>query len=312
MLDITIISGFLGAGKTTLINQLLRDGVFPRNTLLVENEFGEIGVDAALLEKSYPVLELGSGCICCSIGADFVEQVCRLVTQHQPEALLIEPSGCADLGEFVKQCRQVCHRTGGVIRRVITVVNGEAVLAQLELGGPFFRNQLAEAPFLAISCMDAVEPQERQMILEELGILNQNAPICMLPMDSAQLLFRSAESYRTFNENRDNPRGVLLRKMGLQMQSVSIHPGRISPERAEAFLASAARGDYGTILRIKGFLDLEGVGTGYLEYIPGKTPSITHREDSATSGLVIIGRNLDVQVLSRVLDGTFHRGRPLR
>lgn len=302
MLDITIISGFLGAGKTTLINQLLRDGVFPRNTLLVENEFGEIGVDAALLEDGYPVLELGSGCICCSIGADFVEQVCRLVTQYQPEALIIEPSGCADTGEFLNYCRQVCGRTGGTIRRVITVVNGEAVLAQLELGGPFFRKQLAEASFLAISCMDGVEPREQQLILEELGVLNQDAPVCILPMDSAQLLLRSAESHLPPDGRRDNPRRILLRNMGLQMQSVSIKPKRISPEKAKAFLDAAARGAYGTVLRIKGFLDLDGMGTGYLEYIPGKTPSVTLREDSVPSGLVIIGRNLDEQTLSAILD----------
>lgn len=297
MLEISIVTGFLGAGKTTLINALLREGLFPAGTLLVENEFGEIGIDGRLLEEGYPVLELSSGCICCGIGADFVERVCALVYKYQPQALIIEPSGCADLEPFLKNCRQVCDKTGGVLRRVITVVNAEALLAQLELGGPFFRDQLAKASFLALSCMEAVDDQEGQQVLEALGRLNDHAPVCVLPMDGRELM-RLSEGCVHQGKPREGARDLLLRRMDGGMESLSLRPQKLTYGAAEAFLEAVARGDYGRVLRVKGLAALEGRGTCALEYIPGKAPSILPRENDSPSGLVVIGRNLQREKLS--------------
>ena len=109
-MDIEIVSGFLGAGKTTFLKQYLP--LLTGKTVVIENEYGEIGLDGDLIQSDIPVKELYAGCICCSLAVDFRNGIREIVRQYQPDRIVIEPSGVGKLSDIVKVCEKVRDRDG--------------------------------------------------------------------------------------------------------------------------------------------------------------------------------------------------------
>lgn len=125
--EIYIISGFLGAGKTTLIQKLLNEAFKNEKVALIENDFGEISVDAALLkEGSVNVTEINSGCICCSLAGDFVKALRKLLDRFQPDKIIIEPSGVGKLSDIVKACSDPCLQPLINVKAKITIAAGKS------------------------------------------------------------------------------------------------------------------------------------------------------------------------------------------
>ena len=124
-IDIIIVSGFLGAGKTSLIQKWLQDGALHGRVAIIENDFGEIGVDAALLRLGeVTVSELNSGCICCSLSGDFVRALLELITRYAPDTILIEPSGVGMLSDVRKLvCIQVFSRLRACCTRSLSLTS---------------------------------------------------------------------------------------------------------------------------------------------------------------------------------------------
>jgi G3E family GTPase len=152
MTDIYLISGFLGAGKTTLIQKLLSEAFAHCRVALIENDFGEISVDAALLKTSgVEVRELNSGCICCSLYGDFVRAIGQLIERFQPEIVLIEPSGVAKLSDVAKACGDPRLQDIARLKAKIVVADVRRCRAYLANFGEFYADQIDHADIIVLS-----------------------------------------------------------------------------------------------------------------------------------------------------------------
>ena len=151
MVKLDIISGFLGAGKTTFINKLLSDGYDIEGTVLIENEFGDVSVDGELIQSTIEMVELTSGCICCTLQGDFIQGIRRVVEKFQPRRILIEPTGAANLKDVLTACEKAALQADVEINSIVTIANAQTLPALLEIGGEFFVQQLQMAKLLVMS-----------------------------------------------------------------------------------------------------------------------------------------------------------------
>ncbi len=134
--EVYIISGFLGAGKTTLIQKLIKETFIGRKIALIENDFGESSIDADLLRSDqFEVTEINNGCICCSLSGDFVKALSKLIKEYAPEVIIIEPSGVSKLSDIEKACSEIKNIK---IAAKITVVDAKRCQSYYENFGFFF------------------------------------------------------------------------------------------------------------------------------------------------------------------------------
>jgi G3E family GTPase len=155
MTDIYIVSGFLGAGKTTLIRKLLAEALRGEKTVIVENDFGEVGIDAALLRTSgAEVEEISAGCICCSLSGDLVKTLKKMLVRYKPDKLIIEPSGVGKLSDIAESCADEGLRGLAILRHKLTVVDAVRCRSYLENFGEFFADQIGYADTVLLSRTD--------------------------------------------------------------------------------------------------------------------------------------------------------------
>ena len=146
MTKIDIISGFLGAGKTTLIKKLLSEGFKGEQVVLIENEFGEIGIDGGFLkEAGIEIREMNSGCICCSLVGDFGKSLHEVVDTYHPDRILIEPSGVGKLSDVIKAVQDVQDEIDAELNSFTTVVDVTKCKIYRKNFGEFFSNQIEYA-----------------------------------------------------------------------------------------------------------------------------------------------------------------------
>ena len=143
MAKVDIISGFLGAGKTTLIKKLIQDAFKGEQVVLIENEFGEIGIDGGFLkEAGIQVNELNSGCICCSLVGDFGEALKQVVDQYHPDRIVIEPTGVGKLSDVIKAIQKAAEHVDLQLNSATTVVDVTKAKVYMRNFGEFFLNQI--------------------------------------------------------------------------------------------------------------------------------------------------------------------------
>ena len=181
---IDIISGFLGAGKTTLIKKLLKDAFQGEQVVLIENEFGEIGVDGGFLkEAGIQIREMNSGCICCSLVGDFGASLKEVISKYHPDRILIEPSGVGKLSDVIKAVQGVEEETGLVLNSYTTVVDAKKCKMYMRNFGEFFNNQVEYAGAIIMSRTDIVDEAKAQASLELLREINAKAAIITTPIE---------------------------------------------------------------------------------------------------------------------------------
>jgi G3E family GTPase len=207
---IDIVSGFLGAGKTTLINKLLDEAYKGERLALLENEFGEIGIDGDLVKGSgITVKELANGCICCTLQTDFIDGLQELVETWQPERILIEPTGLAQLADILAPCRKAAESLNLEINAVFTVVNAASYTALIAVSGAFFTSQIADARLIVLSATQSipVEDMSLEEIVASLRALNPQAPIITEAWNAVDglSLLAAAEEAAT-EQGRHDPR----------------------------------------------------------------------------------------------------------
>ena len=189
---IDIISGFLGAGKTTLIKKLLKDAFQGEQVVLIENEFGEIGIDGGFLkEAGIQIREMNSGCICCSLVGDFGASLKEVISKYHPDRILIEPSGVGKLSDVIKAVQGVEEETGLVLNSYTTVVDAKKCKMYMRNFGEFFNNQVEYAGAIIMSRTDIVDEAKAQASLELLREINAKAAIITTPigkLDGKKLL----------------------------------------------------------------------------------------------------------------------------
>ncbi len=184
MTEITIISGFLGAGKTTLIKKLLKEAFQGEKIVLIENEFGEIGIDGGFLKDAgIQVNEMNSGCICCSLVGDFGTALKEVLDTYGPDRILIEPSGVGKLSDVVKAVENVAGSTDVHIDSSIVVVDGKKCKMYMKNFGEFFNNQVEHAGTIVISRTQSMTDEKLEECAALLRDHNGHAAMITTPWD---------------------------------------------------------------------------------------------------------------------------------
>ena len=187
MTEITIISGFLGAGKTTLIKKLLEECFQGEKIVLIENEFGEIGIDGGFLKDSgIQVNEMNSGCICCSLVGDFGLALKEVLDTYKPDRILIEPSGVGKLSDVVKAVEAVARLAEVHIDSSIVVVDGKKCKMFMKNFGEFFNNQIEHAGTIVISRTQSMTDEKLEECVALLKEHNHHATMITTPWDELE------------------------------------------------------------------------------------------------------------------------------
>lgn len=193
MTKIDIISGFLGAGKTTLIKKLIEEALKGQKVVLIENEFGEIGIDGGFLKESgIQINEMNSGCICCSLVGDFNTALKDVLEQYTPDRIIIEPSGVGKLSDVMKAVQKVVDAEANVVLNShITVADAQRAKMYLKNFGEFYRNQIEFASAVILSRSQNVKEDKLEKAVKLLRSLNDKCPIVTTPweeLSGAQIL----------------------------------------------------------------------------------------------------------------------------
>ncbi len=192
MAKIDIISGFLGAGKTTLIKKLLKEAFQQEQVVLIENEFGEIGIDGGFLkEAGIEIREMNSGCICCSLVGDFGASLKEVIEKYHPDRILIEPSGVGKLSDVIKAVENVKDEADIELNSYTTVVDVNKCKMYLKNFGEFYSNQVETAGAIILSRTDVAKEGKAEAAVALLREMNPNAAIITTPieqLDGAKIL----------------------------------------------------------------------------------------------------------------------------
>ncbi len=332
MTKIDIISGFLGSGKTTFIKKLLEEKFSNEKVVLIENEYGQIGIDGILFKKSgIEIRELNSGCICCSLVGDFERTIQEVIESFNPERIIIEPSGVGKLSEIIKACEAAKQGENLHINMLITVVDVLKLDIYLANFGEFFENQIKYAKTILLSKTQKASPEKLERAMHILRGLNDKASIVTTPWESlsAERMIAIAEGDGT--QALENEIKELLQQ---GKESEGCHCGHnhdtehphdccahehhhhdadeiftvwgketariFSVEELRKTLSSLENAEtFGVVLRGKGILQVENGAWVQFDYVPEE---IQMREISPdyTGRVCIIGSQLNIDALEKL------------
>lgn len=295
-MKILVISGFLGAGKTTFIRELAKRT--KRDFAVMENEYGAVNVDGDLLEKSgdgsLNIWELTEGCICCSMQADFATSILTIANTVDPEYLIVEPTGVGMLSKIIKNIKKIEYERITLLEP-ITILDGmmyERCMREFE---EICKDQIQSAGRILVSKMEHADSQEQSSLQKRLEVLNPGAEICVSHYsgqddawwDSLLTSYLDQELPKT-EEQKLNLENLGLTEVGLQ-----------TGQELLLFLQGIVSGVFGDICRAKGYLP---VGKGWLQFdVTDHTYSITGIEEMPESKCIFIGKELKRNWLREVL-----------
>ncbi len=184
MTKIDIISGFLGAGKTTLIKKLLSEAFQSEKVVLIENEFGEIGIDGGFLkEAGVEITEMNSGCICCSLVGDFGTALEKVINDYHPDRVIIEPSGVGKLSDVIRAVEGVAEKVDITLNSYTAVVDGQKCKMYMKNFGEFFNNQIEYARTIILSRTQKMNEEKLAQCIAMIKEHNDKATIVTTPWD---------------------------------------------------------------------------------------------------------------------------------
>lgn len=200
MTKIDIISGFLGAGKTTFIKKMIDEVFHGQKIVLIENEFGEVGIDGGFLKDSgIQISEMNSGCICCSLVGDFGKNLNEVITKYHPDRILIEPSGVGKLSDVMKSVIDIEKEQDVKLNALVTVVNSLKASKQMKAFGEFFNNQIEFATTVILSRTQNATPQQLEFCVKQIQNLNPKAAVITTDWDkiSGEQILKAMEGQDT-------------------------------------------------------------------------------------------------------------------
>lgn len=291
--NINIISGFLGCGKTTFLNKVIPN--MQGSNALIENEFGNIGIDGDLIQHSLPIKEIYSGCICCTVKENFNKALEELVIDYKPDNIFIEPSGVGSLSDILKVCNRVSlNSTLNIkIKDVITIVDVDSFNDYSENFGSFYLDQIENAQMIFLSHFENLVDSEVEEIIEKISLINPKATIFKEPwisLSGEEIVetINSMESYEI--ELKDRPAFLAANKM---FETFSIDKLRaFSEKEIDKILLSLNQQEYGFIVRAKGIVQLSTKKLVYFDYTPHNY-HWEYLETVKTTKVTVIGSNLD-------------------
>ena len=325
MVKIDVISGFLGAGKTTLINRLLADAYTEEKPVLIENEFGDVSVDDSLIgDPDIQIRVLSSGCVCCTLKGDLILGINEVVREYSPTRIIIEPTGLADPEDVLSVCMEICETLPAQLGAFITIANAENVLPLLDVGGTLFLKQISEAKLLLLNRTNLIDADE---LNETLKAIQELCPDCIVleegdtPMEGLAILALAEEAAaRSIAQHQvecgsechhdhdhdhdcahdhDHDHGV--KRSFENFTSLSFFPDKIyCAKDIDDLFDSFRSGNAGLILRAKGFLNIGGGKSANVQYVYGRG-EVHPTSYSGSPKLVIIGSGLDANTYERLV-----------
>lgn len=306
---IDIISGFLGAGKTTLINKILKDIIPLEKIALIENEFGEIGVDGQLFQKhGVEIKEISSGCICCTLYGDFVSALKKLISQIYPQRIIIEPTGVGKLSDVLKAVEAVGKIEKIKINMLIAVVDPLKYEMYSQMFGEFFQDQIQTARTVMLSRTQLAEKEAVKKAVNEIMQQNHHAKIIAAPWDqlTGAEIIKIGEQYEDTENNHKEHFEIdhhHHENEDFQVWSQKTVT-KYSKEQFQAKLNKLQdKNTYGTVLRGKGFFQTtEGDWLQY-DYVSGEINF--NKIDGLDMGkIVIIGKDIKKFALEKLFMAT--------
>ncbi len=209
MTKIDIFSGFLGAGKTTLIKKLISEAYSGEKLVLIENEFGEIGIDGGFLKDSgINITEMNSGCICCSLVGDFSASLSEVIEKFSPDRILIEPSGVGKLSDVIKAVEGL-NNTKIILNSAVAVADAKKCKMYMKNFGEFYNNQIKHANTIVLSRTDGMSEYAVSAVLELIRKENENATVITTPWDkiSGEQILAAMENKNTIHSELEHMHG---------------------------------------------------------------------------------------------------------
>lgn len=297
---ISIVSGFLGSGKTTFLKKIVPH--ITGSIALIENEFGDIGIDGDLLDKKFPIKEIYAGCICCSVASDLKKALEELLVEYEPDHILIEPSGVGSLSDILKICRRICKNDDFdlEIKQLITIVDAGAFYDCLEDFGSFYMDQIQNAHFIFLSHTEKLSSDEIAKVVSSIGIINSTAFIVEDDwyFSSGENLMKIFNTFKNHSFNDLIPSTSIPANEFFSTFSLS-NPRNFSEKEISDIIASLNKKELGFISRAKGILKLENHEFIHFDFTP-QDSSWKYLEGSYQPKVVFIGSQLNKDKLSEI------------
>ncbi|CAH2214201.1 GTP-binding protein [Tepidibacter aestuarii] len=268
-ININIISGFLGAGKTTFLKKIIPN--MEGKIALIENEFGDIGIDGDLINDKLPVREIYAGCICCTLVQDFKKNIEELILEYRPDHILIEPSGVGSLSDIIKACEEISKNSNFDIRinNLITIVDVSAFDDYIQNFGSFYLDQIQNAHMIFLSHLGKMDQKEIEKVISKIKLNNQEAFI----LNEDWYAYNGEKIIEILNTIEsckiDSKEKPVLTPADKVFSTVSVNNPRIFLDKeVDKILASLNDEEYGSILRAKGILELDTNQFVYFDFTP--------------------------------------------
>ena len=330
MTKVDIISGFLGAGKTTLISKLLKEALPDEQVVLIENEFGEIGIDGGFLKDSgVEIREMNSGCICCSLVGDFGTSLKEVVDKYHPDRIIIEPSGVGKLSDVIKAVKDLHIENEIRLNSASTVADASKVKMYMKNFGEFFNNQIEHAGTIILSRTQNVSEDKLKKAIEMIRSLNADAHIITTPWDSldGKQILAAMENVTNLDDDEEHEHhhhdhdGECCHHDHDHEHEHHHHdheghhhaddvftswgeetPNKYDKEALDAILKKLANtNEYGSILRAKGMLPANDGTWMYFDLVPEEY-EIREGNPDYTGRICVIGAELKEDALKELFN----------
>ena len=335
MTKIDIFSGFLGAGKTTLIKKLISEAYIGEKLVLIENEFGEIGIDGAFMQDAgINVTEMNSGCICCSLVGDFGEALKKVLAEYAPDRIIIEPSGVGKLSDVIRAVENVGAKDAE-LNVYATVADVNKCKMYLKNFGEFFGDQIENAGIIILSHTDSAKEEKIEECISLLRNHNKKCVIVTTPWDmlNGKMLLKEMEEKHTLEEDIEelehhhkhhhhdhecdchehghhhdhecdcHEHGHHHHHADEVFTSWGKETGKkYTPEAIEKILLELQNEEkYGTVLRAKGIVASDGSEFIHFDYVPGE-PDVRMGTPSLTGRICVIGSKINEDALGELFN----------
>ena len=319
MTKVDIISGFLGAGKTTFIKKLIEEVFAGEQLVLIENEFGEIGIDGGFLKDAgVEITEMNSGCICCTLVGDFSKALKEVLEKYHPDRIIIEPSGVGKLSDVAKAIEGMKADNDIVIDGKLTVVDGKKAKLYMQNFGEFYNNQVEYASTIIVSRTQMMNDKQIEECVHLLREKNEHAPIISTPWDELgkEAIMRAFNQETEIAEfldhehhhDHDDECGCGCHdhdhhhhhadEVFTSWGKETAH--KYKEEELDYILKALSETEgYGIILRAKGIIQMEDGTWKQFDMVPGEYETRQGQPDY-TGRICVIGTNLNEEELKKV------------
>lgn len=307
---IDIFSGFLGAGKTFLIKKLIKDGAYEDNIAIIENEFGEVSIDALILKESnIKIKEINSGCICCEVTGDFKDAILEVIEKYKPSRLIIEPSGVAKLSDILKVFKEEKLKDKVYVDNVITVIDPQKFDLYINNFKDFYEDQIIYSKKIILSRTQKMKKEKLDEIILKINKISKKSIILSEEwsfIDSSEIL--GSISPKNINENKTlKPKLRVIEKSNAKdtFETFAIYPEKkiSKAELVSKFKFISSSNIFGEVLRAKGIVKLTDDSLGQFDFVKDE---FEIRKISNSKDIVI--SFIGVKLNKKEIEGLFNLG----